>query len=106
MVSNQLTKDGHKGWEKNDADPPVWSECASCAGFLDYWSFLTAMAHVPAFCDGAQGATVSDLSGTDLCKKEVAAMIAVIISLTNHNNDQMTYTNPETQETERVPDWM
>lgn len=99
MVANQKTKTGLPGFTASDADPPVWSSCADCAGFLDYWSFLTAMAHAPAFCDGAQGSSVSDFSGTDLCKKEIAAMVAVIVSITNHNDDTLTYTDPETQET-------
>jgi len=46
------------------------------------------------------------MESVDLCKKEMAAMLAVIIAGTNANDDNMKWTNPDTNEEETVPRFM
>lgn len=57
--------------------------------FTTYWDFLTAVARTPAFCGGLAGSMYSQFSEGQMCGKEAAAALAVIIAQTNANDATM-----------------
>lgn len=59
------------------------------APFVTWYNFISAIAKAPGFCDGIPGGMYSQFSGNEMCRKEFAAMIAVLISQYNANDDTL-----------------
>lgn len=59
------------------------------ADFTTYWDFLSAVAKAPAFCNGVVGGMYSRFSDVAMCAKEMAGMLAILITQTNAWDDTM-----------------
>lgn len=72
-TENQLQVDGED--ENGDA-------CTECVGFSSFWDFLSAVAKVPAFCNGNLGASYARFGEVAMCAKEFSSLVAVYITQT------------------------
>jgi len=59
------------------------------ADFTTYWDFLSAVAKAPAFCNGVAGGLYSRFADAAMCAKEMAGMLATMITQTNAWNADM-----------------
>ena len=53
-----------------------------CVGFSTFWDFLSAVAKVPAFCNGNLGASYARFGTAAMCAKEFASLVATYITQT------------------------
>jgi len=65
------------------------------ADFTDYWGFLSAAAKAPAFCNGVPGGLYSRFPAEAMCAKEMAGLMAVMITQTNGWSDDLVDANGE-----------
>jgi len=57
--------------------------------FTTYWHFLSAVAKVPAFCNGVVGGMYSRFKAEAMCAREVAGLAALIITQTNGWDEEL-----------------
>lgn len=72
--------------------------CTECVDFTSYWDFLTAVARVPSFCNGTPGGMYSRFEDAQMCAKEMAGMLAVMITQTNTFDDTKVDANSDAVE--------
>lgn len=63
--------------------------------FTTYWDFLSAVAKAPAFCNGVAGGLYSRFAEAAMCAKEMAGMLAILITQTNGWNEALEDDNGE-----------
>ena len=81
FTEHQLQVDGE------DADG---NACTECVGFSSFWDFLSAVAKVPAFCNGNLGASYARFGEVAMCAKEFASLVAVYITQTGTVYNDLT----------------
>lgn len=57
--------------------------------FTNYWDFLSAVAKTPGFCGGVAGAMYSRFEDAAMCAKELAGMVATLLTQTNRDDDTL-----------------
>jgi len=65
------------------------------SNFTNYWDFLSAVAKTPGFCGGVAGAMYARFEDAAMCAKELAGMVATLLTHTNRNDDTLVDDNGE-----------